>query len=373
MPRQKRQKLKKRADGRYACVYHGRFFYGYTVDQALQAREEYKHQETAKEYKRENPLVRDYAAQWLKLQATGAAYQTQKEKASLVKKLADDLGELYVKDVRASDVKNLYAHHFSSASESYIRSASQIYRAIFDAAVEDGIRDDNPARQRSARPHKGTTPESRAITDQEREWITTLCTDHRAHPVVMAMLYSGIRPQEAKALDIDRDISGDYITVRETVHLKSSNRYEATRKMKTAYSGRVVPLFPPLKAALKDKHGLLIQSASGAPVTVQAWRSAWESYVYSLETAINGCSERWYGRRKQDAGKALPPFVHVTFTPYILRHSFVKMCRDNGVEINTCIHWMGHADAKMILKVYDEYTPERGDAEAEKLTKILFS
>lgn len=373
MPRQKKQHLKRRADGRYACVYHGQFFYGYTEDEAFAARKEYKRQEATKEYQRENPIVKDYADGWLKRQATGAAYQTQKEKASLVKKLTDSLGEMYLKDVRASDIKGLYAQKFGNCSASYIRSASQIYRAIFDAAVEDGICKENPARQKSAKPHKGMTPETRAITDQEREWIETLCTDHRAHAVVMAMLYAGIRPQEAKALDLDRDISGDYITVRETVHLKSSNRYEATRKMKTAYSGRVVPLFPPLKAALKDKHGLLIQSASGAPVTVQAWRSAWESYVYALETAINGCPERWYGRRKQDAGKNLPPFVHVAFTPYMLRHSFVKMCRDNGVEINTCIHWMGHADAKMILKVYDEYTPERGASEAEKLTKKLFS
>lgn len=48
------------------------------------------------------------------------------------------------------------------------------------------------------------------------------------------------------------------------------------------------------------------------------------------------------------------------------------MCRDNNVELNTCIHWMGHKDAKMILKIYDEYTPERGKKEAEKLEKSLF-
>ena len=68
----------------------------------------------------------------------------------------------------------------------------------------------------------------------------------------------------------------------------------------------------------------------------------------------------------------MPPFTHFTVIPYDLRHSFCKMCRDNGVEINTCIHWMGHKDAKMILAIYDEYTPERGKKEAEKLEKSLF-
>ena len=375
MPRPKKQRLKRRADGRYKCSYHGHQFYGLTEEEALAAREEYKRQEAAREFRRQNPRVRDYAADWLERQAAGAAYQTKKEKASLVKKLTGSLGDMYVRDVRASDIKALYADHFAGYSTSYIRSAAQIYRAIFDAAVADGIIKDNPARQRPARPHKGTGPETRAITAREREWIDTLCTDHRARPAVMAMLYAGLRPQEAKALDIDRDVDtqAGIIHVRETVHMVSSNQYESSTKMKTEFSAREVPLLPPLAAALKGRHGPLVQSAQGSSVTVQGWRSAWESYVTALETSINGCQERWYGRRRQDKGKQLPPFIRVTFTPYDLRHSFCTMCRDNGIELNTCIHWMGHKDATMILKIYDEYTANRSKNEAEKLVKTLFS
>lgn len=373
MPRQKKQRLAVRADGRYKCSYHGHQFYGRDSDEAIAKRKAFMDAEARKEYSRENPTVAEYAERWLERQAAGAAYQTKKEKASLLKKLVAALGDMYLREVRPSDIKAIYSERFDGMSASYIRSASQMYRAIFDAAVEDGICATNPARQPSSRPHRGTVPETRALTDQEREWVETLCTDHRAHAAAMAMLYAGIRPQEAKALDIDRDISGDQITIRETVHLVGSNTYESSTKLKTAYSGRTVPLFLPLANAIRGKHGLLVQSASGKPVTVQAWRSVWESYVAALETAINGCQARWYGRRRQDQGKQLPPYVRITFTPYDLRHSFCTMCRDNGVELNTCIHWMGHADAKMILKVYDKFTPERGIKEAEKLTKKLFS
>lgn len=373
MPRPKRQHLKQRPDGRFVCVYHGIYFYGASEPEALDARKHYIDAEAAQEYRRENPTVREYADGWLQRQAAGAAYQTKKEKASLMKKLTGDLGEMYVREVRASDIKRLYSERFEGYSSSYIRSAAQLYRAMFDAAMEDGIIKTNPARQSSARPHTGTRSESRAITAQEREWITTLCTDHRAHPAVMAMLYAGIRPQEAKALDVGRDVDleTNRITVQETVHMISSNRYESTGTMKTAFSRRIVPLLPPLRDALAGRKGPLIQTAGGRPVTVQAWRSAWESYVSCMEAAINGCTERWYGRRRQDQGRQLPPFVHITFTPYDLRHSFCTWCRDSGVELNTCVHWMGHADAKMILKVYDEYTQERGDKEAEKLAKTF--
>ncbi|MBP5728583.1 MAG: hypothetical protein J6Y48_16040, partial [Clostridia bacterium] len=112
-------------------------------------------------------------------------------------------------------------------------------------------------------------------------------------------------------------------------------------------------------------------------VTIQAWKSAWESYVTCMETAINGCQKRWYGRTREhramiDAGGKLPPWRPFTVVPYDLRHSFCCMCRDNGVELNTCIRWMGHADAKMILKIYDEASDNRSQKEAERLKKTLF-
>jgi len=377
MPRQKKQRLKKRADGRYKCKYHDRQFYGNTPEEAAAKRDEYKRLEAAGEYRRQNPTVKDYADLWLPGRIVSASDQTKKELKCLMKKLTDSLGDRDIRGIVAGDIKVLYTTEFKDYSDSYIKAAAQLYRAMFDAAVDDGLIKVNPARQKSAKPHRGTLADSRAISDQERKWIETLCTDHRAHAAVMAMLYAGLRPQETKALNIERDINMDAGTIRvnESVHMVGTNQYQATRKLKTDFSGREVPLFPPLKKALEGRKGMLIQSANGEAVSVQAWRSAWESYVFCLETAINGCEERWYGKMRKHKGQKLPPFIKVTFTPYDLRHSFCTMCRDADppVEMNTVIHWMGHKDAKMILRIYDEYTPERSRREAERLSKILDS
>ena len=48
------------------------------------------------------------------------------------------------------------------------------------------------------------------------------------------------------------------------------------------------------------------------------------------------------------------------------------MCRDAGVDINTCRRWMGHADAKMILKVYDAVSEDRSQNERQKVENRLF-
>ena len=95
-----------------------------------------------------------------------------------------------------------------------------------------------------------------------------------------------------------------------------------------------------------------------------------------MEKEINGCEKRWYGKTKEHkkilaSGGKLPEWIEFTVVPYDLRHSFCTMCRDNGVELNTCVHWMGHADAKMIMQIYDEFSEDRGKSEAEKLISKL--
>ena len=380
MPRQKKQHLKRRKDGYYVCRYKDQFFYGVTEDDAFAQREEYKELEQSKQTKLLAGLkVKEYAERWIKNAKTGTAKHTRNEAKIQMRKLTDQIGEKFLSEVKASDIKNVYSNEFIGLSDKYIRRAAQLYRSFFDAALDDGYISKNPARQNSSKPHKGTTGSHRAITAQEREWIDTLCLDHRARPAVMAMLYAGIRPQEAKALNIDNavDLKKDEITLSAFVHLDNYNQYKVTNKGKYDKAARTIPLFRPLKDALKDKHGLLIPSAKGKQITVTGWKTVYASYVHDMETAINGVSKRWYGKTKEhkkilNSGGKLPEWINFTVVPYDLRHSFCVMCRDNGVELNTCVRWMGHSDAKMILKIYDEVSDDRSKIEAEKLNKKLF-
>ena len=74
-------------------------------------------------------------------------------------------------------------------------------------------------------------------------------------------------------------------------------------------------------------------------------------------------------RIKKEAG-LLPPWIDFDIVPYTLRHAFCAFCRDSGVDINTCRRWMGHADAKMILKVYDSVSADREQGEREKVENL---
>ena len=373
MPREKKNKIRK--DKRFRRVYHGIQFYSSISDEDAKAkRDEYIRNEQRGFLKRQT--VSEYALPWLKRSYPkgSVADSTYTGLAIHLQHLIDQIGNKQVSEIIPSDIKQIYADQYAGLSNSYIRSAKQLYCSLFDSAQADGLIPFNPARDKSAKPIKGTKPKERILTKQERTWIETLCTDHRAHPAVMCMLYAGLRPQECKALKIDRDVDfeNDIITVRSTAHL-DGQKYEFTDEMKTEWSTRRIPLFPPLKRVLNGKEGYLITSAHGEPVTIQTWKTAWRSYLFNMETAINGISKRWYGKtnvQKKLADEGiLPDWIEFDIVPYTLRHAFCAFCRDNNVDINTCRRWMGHADAKMILKVYDSVSDDREENERKKIEK----
>ena len=376
MPRQKKITLKKRKDGRYRCKYKDQQFYGNSPEEADALRQQYI-DDLKKGFKRKK--VHEYALPWLKRTYPAVVDSTYTGLAIHLQHLIDEIGDMQVSEVVPSNIKEVYAKHYKNLSNSYIRSAKQLYCSLFDSAMADGLCRFNPAREKAAKPHSGKKPKERILSKQERTWIETLCTDHRAWPAVMAMLYAGIRPQEMKAIDIDRDVDfkNETITVQETAHTDPENaqKYAYTGEGKTDWSNRTIPLFPPLKQALTGKHGYLITSAHGERVTKQTWKTAWESYLFCMETAINGVQKRWYEKTREqkklaEEGK-LPAWIEFDIVPYTLRHAFCQMCRDTGVEINTCRRWMGHADAKMILKVYDAVSEDRSDQERKKVEKRL--
>ena len=375
MPRQKKPQLKKRSDGRYRVKYHGHEFYALTQEDALAQRDEYIRLEKAGMVR--NATVSDFALPWLKRSFPTVADSTYTGLAIHLQHLVDGIGGKAISAVVPSDIKAVYSTQYANCSNSYLKAAKQLYCSLFDAAVADGLCRSNPARDKTAKPHKGSQPKTRPITPQEREWILTLCTDHRAYPVVMAMLYAGLRPQEAKAVKIERDVDFDNntITVHETAH-NNGQKYAYTGVGKTEWSNRVIPLFPPLKQALSGKKGYLVSSAHGERVTHTTWRVAWNSYITHMETAINGIDRRWYGRTKEqrklaEEGK-LTAWISFDIVPYCLRKSYCVMLRDSGVELNTARKWMGHADSRMILQVYDSVSEDRSEQERKKVENRLF-
>ena len=358
-----RQTLKQRADGRYRVRYKNREFYGTTQSEALEKREVFK-RELAQGL-RANALgvtFLDYASQWLPAYKADCAAKTYNDYVRIINHASQRIGALPIKEITATEIRLLF-NEISDKSQSYINKYCMTINSVFAAALNDHIILSNPCHKlRRPKGHEGT---HRAITDDERKLIVESVGKHDMALAAIIMLYAGLRRGEVLALDLDQDVDLDKgrIHVHSAISFGDENQ-PRSGSPKTESGTRTIPIFSQLRPALENAHGLVLRRENGQPMSRSAFLKKWSSYVSYLETEMNGCSKRWYGKTKAHkaliaSGGQLPPYRSCTIRPHDLRHTFCTTCRDAGVDIQDVINWMGHADEKMILRIYDHSSEAR--------------
>ena len=385
------QEASKRKDHRYVCRYKGKFFYGKTSEEANRKRENYRYRCEHEIGEIRKMTVRDYVDEWLPNYKAGVQKNTYHQYESIMKVLCDSIGNYYLSSVTTDDAAKVFAM-LVGRSKSMITKAGQLYRGLFDAAVESGYASRNPFRSTILRPPKGTASSHRAITPEERRLIETV--PHRMQKAAMIMLYAGLRRGELLALQYD-DVSDDMIFVNKAVSFAEME--PSVKCPKTDSSIRKVPLLEPVRKYFDGsrKIGNVVTTADGLPCSESAWDRGWESYLSELETALNGCHKRWYHLTRkwkeehpeeydyymklkkkkplQAEEYRLTGWKSVNIRPHDLRHSFCEWCITNGIDPKTVSRWMGHSDQRMIMQVYDHVTTERETKAVEKLNSLFSS
>lgn len=342
MPRQKKQVLKQRADGRYCCKYHGIQFMGNTSDEAIALRDAYKRQEAEGQRMGQCVTLGEYAIEWLPVHKAGVKQSTYNGYASILEAIITPAAGIQLDQLSTDDIARLYSR-LNGKSASYIHKAKILLTAILDSATDAGYMRKNPCRAQSIKPPKGTRGTHRAITDEEKRLI--LSTPHRMQLAALLMLFCGLRRGEVLALKAS-DISGDMLTVSRAVSFAGNKPIVSAPKTEAGI--RSVPVPPILRPFLADLRGLAVTGANGSLMTETAFQRGWESFLHALSEA---------------AGHP------VLIRAHDLRHTYCTMLRDAGVDIHQAIIWMGHADEKMILRIYDHPGRTR---EEEAKTRLYF-
>jgi len=193
------------------------------------------------------------------------------------------------------------------------------------------------------------------------------------------MRYAGLRRGEVMAFNIDEnvDFERDIITVNEAIHFEGNKGVIGDPK--TGAGKRSIPLLDVLRIELQGLHGPVCPMKKVSTMTTSSWRSMWNHYKMQLELYENNFSQkRWFHLTKEWKGQnpaewkkyeklkrknpfeaeefRLKEWKSVTIRPHDLRHSYATMLRDAGVDLKLAIAWMGHADEKMLLRIYDHPT-----------------
>ena len=301
------------------------------------------------------------------------------EYENIIQDAAKALKKPYVRMINATDIQRLF-NTLNGMSKSYIDKYRTTIRGIFRAAVQDGIIIRSPAEL--AQPPKGTTGEHRHLEQWEQDLIVQTYKEHDFGLFAMVMLFAGLRRGEALYLDIDRDVDFDNKVIHVRGAVSFSEGIQGTASSgKTAAAIRTIPLSDILADALKDHHGLLLSKQDGSMMSLMSFTRKYQSYITFLETKLNGCHKRWYGKTREHKellkeGKDLPQWKDIHIRCHDFRVTYCTMCYDAGIPIKTLQSWMGHANASMIMDVYAKLTAEKEQSDANKLndfTKTRFT
>lgn len=348
MPRPKIHHLKRRKDGRYCATFDGRQFMGYTEREAYAKRDEYKRQKAAGEYIKENPTVRQYADKWLPLHKNGVSEKCYDDYKKQLDALCSVIGDEYLRTITVDDAAAVWLH-YSGYSASTIHRARMLYIAMFDTAVENDIISKNPFRGTHAQPPAGYSGTHRALTDEEINLIWS--TPHRMQLAALVMLYCGLRRGEVLALtDADIDTSSNVLIVNKAIRFDGNKPVVVAPK--TASGVRVVPIPTNIRPYFDSFTGRILSAKNGGIMTETGFSRCWESFVLHLS---------------RNAGRP------VNIRPHDLRHTYCTILADSGVSIKQALVWMGHADEKMILHVYDHITDRRTQESLDLVEKHLLS
>lgn len=371
-----RQKLTKRDDGRFKCKYNGKQFYGKTQAEAVKRRDEWiRAEKLGFNHSTDNTTFLSYGMLWLSVYRTECSVSQQKQYANMITYAAQRIQKPFIKDMTATDLQALF-NTLTLYSTSYVNKFMATMRGIFRTAVSDGAILRNPM-ESVKRPKTKKTKGHRALEAWERSLVATTYAGHDFGLVAMAMMLAGLRRGEALSINVDRDVDFDActLTVREALSFTNGNQPVITAG-KTDAAKRVIPLVEPLANALRGHHGLLCAKEDGGPMTETAFKRKYASYIGYLETTLNGCQKRWYGKTKGHKaqiaqGEKLPPWQNVNIRCHDFRVDFCTQAYEADIPVKTLQAWMGHQDHTMIMTVYTKLSAQREEKDALTLARFM--
>ena len=274
-------------------------------------------------------------------------------------------------EVTPDDVK-MAINKAAQQSASIYRSVQMLYKMIFGSALESRIIDESPCK--NLNPRGGKTPkEKKALTGEQ---VTTLLDAVRGlppYPFIMLCLYSGLRREEALALQWDSVVlEGDapHITVCRAWHTEH-NRPVILSDLKTKASKRTIPIPPQLVECLNavkenSTSDFVIANRDGGALSETQWRRVWgyvrtrtvrerTYYRYVNGQKIKHTVTPVLGERAAHNNSVVYS-IDFEVTPHQLRHTYITNLLLAGVDVKTVQVLAGHEHAKITLDIYTHLT-----------------
>lgn len=299
-----------------------------------------------------------YATKFVEVYKSTREYNTQKTYEDMLRLyIFPALGNLELPDIKRTDIQAIINEH--SDHPRTCELIKIVLKQILDSAVADHLIIENPW-FRITMP-KYTPPKRRILTPLEEQALNTAAFNPEEHLLVMLLFGCGLRLGELLALHADDiDLQSEEVIVRHALIFKN-NRAELKDAPKTANGFRKIPIpeflvdevrFYVLR--IRKQGGTYLFTYSGEPYSKSHFYDAWEVIVRKMNAAV--------------ATDDVPEPI-TGLTSRVFRYNYATILYYSGITLKKAVDLMGHADEKMILKVYAQLDEERENAK-KKLSGI---
>jgi integrase len=241
--------------------------------------------------------------------------------------------------------------------------------AMLDAAIDDGIISQNPARKKrtvkapTGRQIRAEKPEivtwSAADLKRFLEWDRDILKDE-LYTLWRTIAWTGMRRSEALALKwSDIDMSGQRVSIRRAANVV---KRDETKLTKTGTS-RVLDIDALTVADLKAWKGLRGSVSLDLARPASFVFANWEGKIRSP----NEVGQRWNYRLR----KAREHFGETNLSPLTLkglRHTHATLLLELGVHPKVVQERLGHSNISTTMNIYSHVTPTMQRSAIEKLT-----
>lgn len=280
--------------------------------------------------------------------------------------------ERRLRSISALDLQSFLNSHAGMLPKSMIVAMRGVLHGVFAYAYSERMIASDPSaalRMPPAAPAK----EKHALTADERARIVA-CIAHNPDALPLALLYyTGMRQGEMRGLQWgDVDFTANLIHIQRDV---DDTSHRALDSLKTPAANRYVPICSALRAILLPLRGLpsvfVVQSSRpGCPVSATWLYTLWarlmvECGLASLTPAARKLSE------DERAAIPLRSRYQCTITPHALRHNFITMCWEAGIDPLIVQRIVGHSSYTVTADVYTHLSASSLDSVSSSLDKAL--
>ena len=288
----------------------------------------------------------------------------------------DSLGEMYLQQIRKSDIKRFYNHLADGCrlKAGTIDAVQTILHQVLQIAADDGLIDHNPsdnATKELKRAHNLHYKKREALSVEEQALLLRFLQENaenqKWYPITAVLLGTGMRVGEATGLRwCDIDFEEGMIDVNHTLVYYSKGNYEckyAINDTKTPASKRLIPMTETVRNAFLMEKKMQEQLGIVCDVTVDGYTD----FVFLNRFGTlqhQGTMNKAYRRIIRDCNDAeflkneSPAVLLPKFSCHNLRHTFATRLCESGMNIKLIQDILGHSDISTTMDIYTHVTQD---------------